>query len=303
MNSEKPRRRWTPALLVILPVWLILSAIVGLWLLFQHDKKEEQKEQARFAQSVSTPLLGDDLKKIVSIIGDRNPSSEAAEVNLSRMASMIEGLLGPSNTGYAVTKHRGPSNWPILQVTLRGKSEEDPVWVITSYDSRPGSRGAEANATGLAATFAAAQAMALDKPTRPIHFAFLPHANDPESPVAENALILRDLIQAKPSSSVLVVEAMGAGETLWITSRDIDAYPLSKVEGLGKIVGAEVACLGEDSDLASVLFEMKIPAVRIATRAILTPDEMDDREPFPPTVSASTGRLVELLRRLSSEKK
>ena len=53
------------------------------------------------------------------------------------------------------------------------------------------------------------------------------------------------------------------------------------------------------SDLASVLFEMNLPAVRVATRPILTPDEADDREPFAPTVAASAGRLVELIRRLA----
>ena len=303
MSPDKPRRRWTPVLLVVIPVWLIVSATAGIWLLFRHEKKEAEKEQARFAQSVSTPLLADDLKKIVTVIGERNPSSAEAAANLSRMASMIEGLLGPSNTGFTVKKHRGPATWPVLQVTIRGKSDEDPVWVVTSYDSRPGSRGAEANATGLAATSAAAQAMASDKPARSIHFAFVPHLNDPESPVLESTTILRDLIRGASPSSVLAVDAMGHDESLWLTSRDVNALPLSKVDGLGKVVGAEVACLGEDSDLASILFEMDVPAVRVATRAMLTPDEADDREPFAPTVSGSTGRLVELIRRLAVEKK
>lgn len=303
MTAEKPRRRWTPILLVIIPVWLILSATAGIWLLFRHEKKEAEKEQARFAQSVSTPLLADDLKKIVTVIGERNPSSDAAAANLSRMASMIEGLLGPSNTGFAVKKHRGPAAWPILQVTIRGKSDEGPVWVVTSYDSRPGSKGAEANATGLAATFAAAQAMASDKPARSVHFAFVPHLNDRDSPVLESTTVLRDLMRENPPSAVLAVEAMGDAESLWLTSRDVNALPLSKMDDLGKIVGAEVACLGEDGDLASILFEMNVPAVRVATRAILTPNEPDDREPFAPTVSGSTGRLVELIRRLAIENK
>lgn len=299
MTSEKLRTRWTPILLVVIPVWLVLSASVGIWLLFKHEKKEAEKEQARFSQAISTPLLTDDLKKIVNVIGERNVSSEAAAANLSRMASMIEGILGPSNTGYAVTKHRGPAKWPLLQISIRGKSEEQPVWVVTSYDSPPGSRGAEANASGLAATIAAAQALASDKPARPIHFIFLPHANNPESPILDNALLLRDLLTKNPPSALLVVEAMGAGESLWLTSRDTGASPLSKITDLGKVVGAEVACLGEDSDLASVLFELEQPAVRVATRAILTPGEADDREPFAPTVSASAGRLVELIRRLA----
>lgn len=300
--SEKSPRRWTPILLVIIPVWLILSASVGIWLLFRHEKKEAEKEQVRFSQDVSTPSLTDDLDKIVNIIGDRNPASPTAAENLSRMASMIEGSLGPSNTGFTVTKLRGPVAWPILQVTIRGKSPQKPIWIITPYDSRPSTRGAEANASGVASVMAAAQALASDTKKRTIHFAFVPHANDPESPVLETATILRDQIALETPADILVVEAMGGGETLWLTSRDVDALPLSLADDLGKIVGAEVACLGEDSDLASVLFEMNLPAVRVSTRAILTPDEPDDREPFPPTVSASTGRLIELIRRLAVQK-
>ena len=299
MTETKRRPRWAKVLLVVLPVWLVLSASVGIWLLFRHEKKEADVQQARFSQSVSHPLLADDLKKIVTVIGERNASSETASVNLTRMASMIDGVLGPSNTGYEIKKQRGPRDWPILHVSIRGKSTEDPVWVITSYDSPPGSKGAEANASGLAATIAAAQALAGEKPARSVHFAFLPHANDPESPILETATILRDLIRENPPSTILSVEAMGSDESLWLTSRDTDAPALSKIKDLGKVVGAEVACLGEDSDLASVLFEMNLPAVRVATRPILTPGESDNREPFAPTVAASTGRLVELIRRLA----
>jgi len=299
MTETKRRPRWTAVLLVLLPVWLVASASVGIWLLFRHEKKEAEVQQARFSQAVSNPLLADDLKKIVGVIGDRNISSETAATNLTRMASMIEGVLGPSNTGYEVKKQRGPANWPILHVSIRGKSTESPIWVVTSYDSPPGSKGAEANASGLAATIAAAQALAGEKPARSIHFAFLPHANDPESPILDTAKIFRDLVRENPPSSILCVEAMGSDESLWLTSRDTAAAPLSKIQDLGKVVGAEVACLGEDSDLASVLFEMNLPAVRVATRPILTPGETDEREPFAPTVAASAGRLVELIRRLA----
>jgi hypothetical protein len=275
--------------------------VVGIHLLLKHERKESEKEQARFSQAISIPLLSDDLKKIITVIGERNVSSETAQTNLSRTASMIEGLLGPSNTGYAIKKHRGPANWPLLQATIRGKSEESPVWIVTSYDSRAGSRGAEANGSGLAATLAVAQALASEKPENSIHFLFLPHANDLESPVLDSAMIFRDLTKANPPKAILAIEAMGSGETLWMTSRDTTAFPLQKIDGLGKIIGAEVACLGEDTDLASVLSQLDLPAVRIATRAIVTEEESDDREPFPPTVAASAGRLVELIRRVAAK--
>ncbi len=299
--SRPHRSRWVTLLLVLLPVWLLASGAGALWYYFHREKKQALVEQERFSQAVSAPLITDDLRKIVEVIGERNASSETAAANLSRTASMTEGLLGPSNTGYAVRKTKGPADWPILQVTLAGKKPDaPPVWVLTSYDSRAGSRGAEANATGLAATLAAAQALARDKPTAPVHFIFLPHSNDPESPVVETAAKFLEL--AKPAGlpkAILCVEAMGAGEPLWLTSRDVSATPLQLVAGLGAVYGAEVVCLGDDSDLASILFEMNLPAVRVATRPLVTAADADDRLPFAPTVAASTGRLIELIRRCS----
>ena len=297
--SPPKRPRWATLLLVLLPLWLVASGGGALWYYFHREKKQALVEQERFSQAVSTPLIADDLRKIVEVIGERNASSETAAANLSRTASMIEGLLGPSNTGYAVRRSKGPADWPILQVTLAGNaSDAPPVWVITSYDSRAGSRGAEANATGLAATLATAQALARDKPTAPVHFIFLPHANDPESPVVETAAKFLELAKlAGPPKAILCVEAMGAGEPLWLTSRDVSATPLNLVAGLGAVYGAEVVCLGDDSDLASILFEMNLPAVRVATRPLVIATEQDGRLPFAPTVAASTGRLIELIRR------
>ena len=299
--SSPHRSRWVTLLLVLLPLWLVASGGGALWYYFHREKKQALVEQERFSQAVSTPLIADDLRKIVEVIGERNASSETAAANLSRTASMIEGLLGPSNTGYAVRKTKGPADWPILQVTLAGKKPDaPPVWVITSYDSRAGSRGAEANSTGLAATLAAAQALARDKPNAPVHFIFLPHANDPESPVVETSAKFLELAKlAGPPKAILCVEAMGAGEPLWLTSRDVSAAPLNLVAGLGAVYGAEVVCLGDDSDLASILFEMNLPAVRVATRPLITAADADDRLPFAPTVAASTGRLIELIRRCS----
>ncbi|MGL4402041.1 MAG: hypothetical protein ACRCXD_19460 [Luteolibacter sp.] len=301
---ENPSRRpsWVTVLIVLLPLWLVISGAGAMWYYFHREKKQALVEQERFAQNVSTQLLADDLRKIVEIIGERNASSESAKANLSRTASMIEGLLGPTNTGYAVRQAAGPAAWPLLRVTLTGADPQAPaVWVLTTYDSRTGSRGAEANATGLAATLAAAQSLARDKPKVSVHFVFLPHANDLESPVAETAAKFQELAKlAGPPQAILCVESMGAGESLWLSSRDSSALPLGLVTGLGTVYGTEVVCLGEDTDLASTLFEMNLPAVRVATRPLVLASEADDRLPFAPTVTASTGRLVELIRRCAA---
>ena len=297
MASDLPKRpKWLTVVLVVLPVWLLASGGVTLWILLHREGEQAKAEQQRFAQSVSIPMIADDLKKIVEIIGERNGANENAAKNLTRTASMIEGLLGPTNTGYSIRRERGPADWPLIQITLQGKKPELPaVWVLASYDSRPGSPGVEANATGLAATLAAAQALADDSLGVNVHFVFLPHANDPESPVLETAAKFKQM--ADSPKSVLCVEAMGAGEELWFSSRDVTTMPDTLIQGLGKIRGAEVICLGEDVDLASILFEMGLPAVRVSTRPLVTPAESDSRPAFAPTVAASAGRLVELIRR------
>jgi hypothetical protein len=290
------RPRWIVVLLVILPLWLVVSGIVALWYFQHRDKKQARVEQDRFAKTISEVSLTDDLKKLVEIVGERNGASVSAGKNLSRAAAMIEGALGPSNTGYAIRKEQGPSDWPLIRVLVRGKKESAPaLWVLSSYDSRPGSVGVEANATGLAATLAAAQAMAGDQPEAGIHFVFLPHANDPESPILETAAKLKNM--AVNASAILCVEAMGGGEELWLSSRDTDAAPFLKIQGLGAVRGADVICLGDDADLSSVLFEMGLPAVRVATRPLVMADEADSQLPSPANVAASAGRLVELIRR------
>jgi hypothetical protein len=303
MDEPSRRPRWVVLLLVLLPLWLVGSGIGAMWYYFHREKKQALVEQERFARNVSTPLLADDLRKIVEVIGERNASSDSARQNLSRAASMIEGLLGPTNTGYAVRRTSGPAAWPLLQVTLTGTDPQAPaVWVLTTYDSRAGSRGAEANATGLAATLAAAQSLARDKPKVSVHFVFLPHANDLQSPVVETGAKFLELV--KPTGqpkAILCVESMGSGESLWLSSRDSTSVPLELVSGLGAVYGTEVVCLGEDTDLASALFEMDLPAVRVATRPLVTASEADDKLPFAPTVTASTGRLVELIRRCAAK--
>ena len=92
---------------------------------------------------------------------------------------------------------------------------------------------------------------------------------------------------------------MAFAETLILTSRDTEATPVEEFVGLGKILGAEVTCLGDDFDLASTLYETGLPAIRIATRPTLLPEEKDDKIPFAPTLAASTGRLIQLIQRLT----
>ncbi len=93
------------------------------------------------------------------------------------------------------------------------------------------------------------------------------------------------------------VESMGAGENLWLSCRDADSPALALNHGLGQVHGADVICLNDDLDFSSILFEIGLPAVRVATRNQILPDDPDDAPPAAAVVAASAGRLVELIRR------
>lgn len=298
MDEAAKKSRIIPWLLLILPLWLIVSGGLAMVKYFKDQKTEAAKEAQRFASSVSSESIADDLRKIVELIGERNTGSPE---KLSAVTSMIAGTLGPSNTGYEVKSIEGPAGFPILSIGVASKSmDAAPIWILTSYDSPAGSRGGEKNASGLAATIAAAQALADSTPSRPIHFLFLPHANETDSPILETALSAAKLIRDAPApKAILCVEAMGDAEPLILSSRDTTAIPGNEFEGLGQVLGAEVTCLGDDFDLASTLFELDLPAIRVSTRPTLLPDEKDDKTPFAPTVAASAGRLVELVKRLA----
>lgn len=301
MTTEETakRPRWVGFLLVLLPLWLVVSGGGAIWYFLHRDKQLAAVEQQRFARAVSADTLADDVRKLVRIIGERNASSDTAAKNLTRAAAMIEGTLGPSNIGFAVSRAAGPAEWPLLHVRIGGRNADAPaLWVVCAYDSRAGRPGVEANATGVAATLAAIQALAAETPQSSICFAFLPHGNDPDSPLVETAEKLSKL--AGSPAAVLCIEAMGSGESLWLSSRDSSAMPLARVAGLGSIRGAEVICAGEDSDLASVLFETGLPAVRVSTRPLVTAGEDDAGLPAAPVLAASAGRLVELIRRCAN---
>lgn len=300
MTDETVKRpKWLPWLLAVLPLWLLASAGFAVWYYHFREKEAAFEDQQRYVKSVSSKIIEDDLRKFETIIGERNGASEKAAKSLKSAATMIEGTLGPGNTGYEVIRIAGPADWPLLQVSIHGKNPtQAPVWVLATYDSKPGSPGIEANATGVCATLAAAQAIAGDCPQSPIRFLFVPHGNDPESPILD--VVSKAAEMTKEAKAVLVVEAMGGGEDLWLSSREALALPLRQIDGLGSVRGAEVVCLGDDADFASLMFETGVPAVRVATRAQLLPEDPDDQAAQASVVAASAGRLVELIRRCAA---
>ena len=295
-TEEKARpARWMRVLLVLLPAWLVASAVVAVWAYFHRERERELERNEAFAREVSTQGIADDLRKLGEVIGERNPSSPATSVNLSRTAAMIEGVLGPSNTGYPVRRIPGPTDWPILQATLQGTdAQAAPIWVVCGYDSPRGTSGAAPlEASGLAANLAVAQSLAGSRPRRTVHFAFVPHAWDPQSPVKETMEILLRTITAP--ATVCWVDVMGTGDELRVSPCGEHRPAEGPLVGLGRIITGEPA-----SGAVAFFVNLAGPGLgvsRVATSAPRAEGRPTPAAPDASQVAASGGRLVEWIRR------
>ncbi|MGA0845828.1 MAG: hypothetical protein ACO3RV_04740, partial [Luteolibacter sp.] len=58
MNDQPEKKaRWVAVLLVVLPLWLLLSGIAGVWYFVHRDAKEEARVQQWFSRVVSEKSL------------------------------------------------------------------------------------------------------------------------------------------------------------------------------------------------------------------------------------------------------
>ena len=228
-------------------------------------------------------MIADDLKKIVRLIGERNGSSEAAANNLTRTASMIEGLLGPGNTGYKVRRDprpgglaADPSDPPrekpglarrlgASPPTTAGRARREPKRMPPASPPRsPPPRQWPATPRRRACiSFSSPTPTIPNRRSSKPPPKFREMAGSPRKPCSAS----RPWAPAKNSGSARATP----------TPRRWRSPTASAT-----VRGAEVVCLGEDADLASMLFEMGLPAVRVATRPIVTADEPDDQAALRP---------------------
>lgn len=290
--------RWYVVLLVGLPAWLVVSAVGALWWYFELEKREALTRQAAFAREISISSLADDLRKFTTLIGERHTGEGEPSVNLGRAASMIEGLLGPSNTGLEIQRVRGPGDWPLLETSIPAARPDAPsVWVLTGYDAPRGSRGGQFNASGLAAMLAAIQAAANDVPEKHLRFLFLPHVYDAEAPVPATLRIAAETLTARGEvDAVLWVEAMGAGSELQLSAKRPAELPADFLTDIGDVVpGGHGLPEGEP-----VPVWLTDAIVRVSTRGPYVPGDGGD-DVAPPTLTAdAAGKLLELLRRMAN---
>ncbi len=278
--------------LTILPVWLVASTAIGLWL--WHKGGEGQPEPAKLRTPVSVEGLESDLKKIVEIAGPRHVGSDRGAIGLRRISAMIRGTLGPENAGYLLEVHPGPpterGSWPIVIARLPG--EGPPLAVVAGYDAPADRVGVEFNGTGVASLLAVAQAMAGESPGRPVAFAFVPHAYDEKAPLEETARRLVDHLGEV--GTVVLVEATGGSERLIASAHDREL--LAPFEG--RVAIAEVEDSGADP--FGPLFEMGAPLVRVASQGGLAERASNERLPDPAVHAAATGRLGQLVGALAA---
>jgi len=288
--------RWYVLLLVGLPVWLACSAGGALWWYFEKEKREAVTRQAAFAREISITSLADDLRKFTTLIGERNVGEGSPSANLGRAASMIEGLLGPSNTGLEIRRVRGPLDWPLLETSLPASRPNAPsVWVITGYDAPRGSRGGQFNASGLAAVLAAIQAAAADKPEKHLRFLFLPHLHDTGAPVgATLRLAAETMTRQGEVEAVLWVEAMGAASDLTLSANSPDALPADLLVDLGSVAPGGHGLPAGDPVPAWLTDAI----VRVSTRGPYADGDGGEEPPSPTLTADAAGKLLELLRRM-----
>ncbi len=295
-NSKSAR--WYPLLLVGLPLWLVCSAAGALWYYFHKQEREAETRRAAFARGISIASLGDDLRKFTTLIGERHSGEGEPSINLMRAASMVEGVLGPSNTGLEIRRVRGPADWPLLETSIPARDvAANSVWVITGYDGQPGSAGGEFNASGLSAVIAAIQAAANDTPERHLRFLFLPHMHDPEAPIGDTLRIAAETITSRGQvDAVLWVEAMGGSRELQLRANQPEVLPVDQLADLGAVVSGS-----HGLEKHQVVPPWLINAiVRVSTRDPVEADEIDAGIPSPGTTADAAGKLLELLRRIAN---
>lgn len=291
--------RWVPVFLVILPSWLALSAAGALWYYFYQKDRDAESRQAAFAREISIASLGDDLRKFTTFIGERHTGEGEPALNLLRAASMIEGLLGPSNTGLEIRRIRGPMKWPLLETAIPApEPEAGSIWIITGYDAPAGTRGGEINASGVAAVIAAIQAAANDTPDRHLRFLFLPHLHDTQAPVGETLRIAAETLTARGHvDTVMWVEAMGGPDPLQLRANQPAALPVDQLDDLGH---AAPGTHGLESH-AQVPQWLIDTIIRVSTREPMPGGDPVDGTPAPGATADAAGRLLELMRRLANK--
>ena len=289
MTEAQNKSRWLVVCLSLVPVWLVVSAGAAVWWSINKDDKNEEERNQRFAMEMSVERIADDLRKLDEVIGPRN---KANPENLKRAAAMIDGILGPSNTGYQTRRIPGPNDVPVIQVTVAGKDgDAAPYWVIASFDTSEEGDLISTQTSSVAALIAVAQAMSRDQPEQDIHFLFYPIGNGSDS--GTKALTKNLLAVLTPPKCVFYIGGMDfgskTGSTLTaISAMQEDSIEVRALQGIGQH--------HKDGPVSLAVFGIQstdLPTLYVLS-TILPGSELDQSAN---NIAISAGKLVEWLRR------
>lgn len=281
------RSKWLVVCLTLIPLWLALSAGVAVWWSLRDDDQQERERNQRFALEMSEQRISEDLRKLGEMVGERHTGEQSSSKNLTRAAAMVEGVLGPSNTGYLIERIVAPMEWPIIRVSLPAKQANAPhLWVLTPYDS-PRDQSTALADSALAAAIAAAQTMAKDQAPCHIHFLFVPHGNEVEAPVRQTMERIQSLM--KSPSAAFIIGPMGTSPQLLALSPNAAS---SSTQALGDL-GSHQWLASNLENLATTYRSMGIPALWVTSRR----EGVDNNTIEASHIAITAGKLVEWLRR------
>ena len=296
MTASKTGIKWVPILLVGLPLWLVASTALGLWLWLKGGEAAE--EPAKFSTSITAESIASSLTKFADLVGPRHTTSEAGHRGLTRAAAMIEGTLGPSNAGYQIETISAPpvgdESWPIIIARLPAGDEREPIWMLTGYDQDPKQTDPAGPVTNLTALIAVAQTLATEKSSRPVYFVFLPHFFDDRAPVPGTLRALQRFIDRKePGGFLASVQAMTDPDQLTLTgSADM---PLEALAANAKLPSPVDETPGHPA-----LDALALPVVHL--RATDPTNSATRNRPDPKQTAAASEQLAQWLRRHMRDK-
>lgn len=165
----------TVRLLILgLPVGLIITGIIAMFVYFRVDRVREERESRTL---VSKPLNEADLKSGVHTLAAAiGPRHAGVPETISSAKKYIQSTLGPANLGYRVSRvefEKDGQPWHHLVIDLPGKNDrhwDEIVVVAANYDSSANSAGADASASGIAALMSLAQSFAGSSADRTLRF-------------------------------------------------------------------------------------------------------------------------------------
>lgn len=290
--SEAPAKksRWLVVCLSLIPLWLAVSAGVAVWWSLRDDKQEEEERNRRFAMEMSVERIADDMRKFVEVIGPRNAENPEA---LMRAAAMIDGTLGPSNTGYQIKRIPGPKEAPIIHLKISGSQKGSaPYWLISGYDTAYNSEEITAASSTVTAMMAIAQAMARDKPTPDIHFFFLPFGN--ASRIQSVKLLPKLLTQSEQPEGVFYLDGhngLHRGANLTVYSTITQSDEIAALRGIGNIVS-----MAETQNTILSFHQMSLGTPYHILSASSGSSQVDQTNE---NIAICAGKVVEWLRRAS----